>query len=368
MVACAAVLTSCNNVLDEEGIAGCDDRTTVRLTISFGGDGGPMSRDVEKNPAPKDDDLDDTTEGQAAMNDIYALVVKEDGTIKELIDLTLLSGPDLTDRYYTRTFEGKFLNTNESIRIEVLANLEGNNINIDNYSSMREFISSYVDKNVTDLYNVLVYNYDGTTSPWSVTGTNKRGIPMWGKSGHVVPSTSSPLELTCYLYRALAKVQIWVNMQDGVKNENGALVIKEITFNNVQTQGFCVSQAKTFDTDGPNYDLDGNGTYDVYPYTAPSIPASSIKQSVTYSSLNIAKVYSDMIYLPENDNDVNEITMTFKYSFGEEDTEIDIPFDEDIIRNYSYIFNITKNVKGEMVVNYLVTDWEGKSINVPSFN
>ena len=33
-----------------------------------------------------------------------------------------------------------------------------------------------------------------------------------------------------------------------------------------------------------------------------------------------------------------------------------------------YIFNITKNVKGEMVVNYLVTDWEGKSINVPSFN
>ena len=354
MVACATVLTSCNNVLDEEGIAGCDDRTTVRLTISFGGDGGPMSRDVPNTSTPEDDDLDTSTKDQALMNDIYALIVKEDGTIKELVDLKLLSGPDLNDGFYTRTFEGKFLNTNEKIRVEVLANLDGNYINIgNNNTSIRDFISSYVGNKISSLYNVLVYNYDGST-PWSVIGDSPRGIPMWGKSEHIIPSsTQSPLELTCYLYRALAKVQIWVNMRNGIDG----FVINSITVNNIHTKGYCVSQATTFDEDGPNYDLDGNGTYDVLPYALPSIPDNPGTQNVTYGSvdspLNVIDASSDMIYLPEKKNEENDnVTITVNYTYNNENLTGTIHFKKDgigdrfdIIRNHSYIFNISSVAK-----------------------
>ena len=76
MVAFGTVLTSCSDVLSEEGLGTCDDRTTVRLTISFGGDDDPMSRDVGSDQTPKDDDLDYTTEAQAEIvtGDVYALV------------------------------------------------------------------------------------------------------------------------------------------------------------------------------------------------------------------------------------------------------------------------------------------------------
>ena len=77
MVACGTVLTSCSDVLSEEGLGTCDDRTTVRLTISFGGNNGTISRDVDS----KDEGLDYTTSGQAEINaeDIYALVVDASG-------------------------------------------------------------------------------------------------------------------------------------------------------------------------------------------------------------------------------------------------------------------------------------------------
>ena len=376
MVACATLLTSCNNVLDEEGIAECDDRTTVRLTISFGGDGGPMSRDVPNTSTPEDDDLDTSTEEQALMNDIYALIVKEDGTIKELVDLKLLSGPDLNDGFYTRTFEGKFLNTNEKIRVEVLANLDGNYINIgNNNTSIRDFISSYVGNKITSLYNVLVYNYDGST-PWSVIGDSPRGIPMWGKSEHIIPSsTQSPLELTCYLYRALAKVQIWVNMRNGIDG----FLINSITVNNIHTKGYCVSQATTFDEDGPNYDLDGNGTYDVLPYALPSIPDNPGTQNVTYGSvdspLNVTDAYSDMIYLPEKINKGvnNPVIITVNYTYNNTLYEGIIRFTEggvedqskafDIIRNHSYIFNINK-VEEQTGKLYYYVDWEEEKVEI----
>ena len=356
MVACAAVLTSCNNVLDEEGIAECDDRTTVRLTISFGGDGGPMSRNVENNPAPKDDDLDYTTEAQAEIvaKDIYALVVDASGKfLYRIKDLTIKDGP-ATDGYYTRTLEGTMIQTTQQVKIVLLANLVQDGIitigtdDDDNKTAVEAIIYGYEGQSITNLYDALIYNYNGTT-PWTLTGVNARRIPMWGESQLTKVPPEPGLTLTCYLYRALAKVQIWVNMKEGIDG----FEINSITVNNIHTKGYCVSQADA-DTNSPNYDFDNDNIVDgVRPYLAPWIPNDSGTQNITYGSLNVKTAYSDMIYLPEKENKENDnVTITVNYTYNDENLTGTIHFKKDgigdrfdIIRNHSYIFNISSVAK-----------------------
>lgn len=355
MVACATVLTSCNNVLDEEGIAECDDRTTVRLTISFGGDGGPMSRDV--TPPTENDDLDYSTEAQAEIvtDDIYALVVDADGNfLYRIKDLTIEEGT-ASDDYYTRTLKGTMIQTTQQVKIVLLANLVQDGIitigtDGDNYKrAVEAIIDGYEGRSITNLYDALIYNYNGTT-PWTLTGDNARRIPMWGESQLTIVPPEPGLTLTCYLYRALAKVQIWVNMKEGIDG----FVINSITVNNIHTKGYCVSQADA-DTNSPNYDFDNDNIVDgVRPYLAPWIPTNPSTQDVTYGpNLNVTFAYSDMIYLPEKENKENDnVTITVNYTYNNENLTGTIHFKKDgigdrfdIIRNHSYIFNISSVAK-----------------------
>ena len=366
MVACATVLTSCNNVLDEEGIAGCDDRTTVRLTISFGGDGGPMSRDVDSNNGTIPE-LDPTTPGQAEINkdDIYALVIDEDDKfLYRIKDLQIIDGP-ASDNYYTRTLEGTMIQTNDMVRIVLLANLVQDGIIIgtdgDNYKKAVEaIIDGYEGQSITNLYNALIYNYNGTT-PWTLTGDNARRIPMWGESQSTTVPPAQDVTLTCYLYRALAKVQIWVNMKDGIDG----FVINSITVKNIHTKGYCVSQADA-DTDSPNYDFDNDNIVDgVRPYLTPWIPTDPGTQDITYGSLNVTTAYSDMIYLPEKENKENDnVTITVNYTYNDENLTGTIHFKKDgigdrfdIIRNHSYIFNIKTAVETDQKLIYEVINY-----------
>lgn len=382
MVACAAVLTSCNNVLDEEGIAECDDRTTVRLTISFGGDGGPMSRDVGNNPAPKDDDLDYTTEAQAEIvaEDIYALVVDASSGkfLYRIKDLTIKDRP-ASDGYYTRTLEGTMIQTTQQVKIVLLANLVQDGIitigtdDDDNKTAVEEFIDKYEGQSITNLYNALIYNYNGTT-PWTLTGENARRIPMWGESQPTTVPLTESIDLACYLYRALAKVQIWVNMKDGIDG----FVINSITVNNIHTKGYCVSQAD-FDDDSPHYaDTNFKPYADPYPY----IPASDETysyQSVTYNSIPVedgkTKYISDMIYLPEQTNydDASSVTLIVNYTYNGDTQVRSIEFRKDgngdrfdVIRNHSYIFNIMLS-ETDAALYYIVEDFDEKEINIPAF-
>ena len=394
MVACATVLTSCNDVLSEEGFSNCSDRTTVRLTISFGGDGGPMSRDVGTDPVPEDDDLDDTTEEQAEIvaEDIYALVVDaSDKFLYRIKDLTIKDGP-ASDGYYTRTLEGTMIQTTQQVKIVLLANLIQNKITVnttalDSKINVETFIDGYEGQNVdvNTIYNQLIYNYDGTTTPWTLTGDKARRIPMWGESQPTTVPPTESIDLTCYLYRALAKVQIWVNMKDGIDG----FVINSIKVNNIHTKGYCVSQAD-FDDDSQHY----AGTNGFKPYVAPYpyIPADKEEysyQSVTYNSIPTedgkTKYFSDMIYLPEQENtDESNVTITVYYTYnnnkyGSLDPDVE-PYGEpgiiefkidgkgdrfDIIRNHSYIFNINKVEEVTGKIYYVVDEWDAETINIP---
>ena len=360
MVACGTVLTSCTDVLSEEGLGTCDDRTTVRLTISFGGDDDPMSRDVGSDPAPEDDDLDGTTPEQAVIDgsDVYALVVDaNDNFLYRIEDLHITAGP-ASDGYYTRTLEGTMIQTNEQVRIVLLANLKQNNIQALDGTTPEAFIDTFKGQDVENLYNQLIYNYDGTTTPWTVTGENARRIPMWGQSQLTTVPPTPGLSLDCYLYRAVAKVQIWVDMKNGIEG----FVIKKIEVKNIHTKGYCVSSA-SYDTNNSNY------TTEVKPYAAPSVPDNAGTQTVTYgsdeTSLNVETNYSDMIYIPEQfnfDADGKELSnaviieVTYNYN-GDEDKIGTIHFTEDIIRNHSYIFNINVSNDAEPAMYYEVINW-----------
>ena len=375
MVACATVLTSCNNVLDEEGIAGCDDRTTVRLTISFGGDGGPMSRDV--TPPTENDDLDYSTEPQAEIvaEDIYALVVDASSGkfLYRIKDLDITEEPAENDNYYTRTLEGTMIQTTQPVKIVLLANLVQNNITVNNTSlsskdAVVAFIDGYEGKNedVKTIYNQLIYNYNGTPTPWTLTGDNARRIPMWGESQSTTVPPAQDVTLTCYLYRALAKVQIWVNGKQGIQHSYGDFTITEITVNHILTKGCCVSQA-SFDNNSVNY-----AGITVKPYAAPWVPIGQLEsQSVTYipTGEGSTKAYSDMIYIPEQMNIDAEtpVTITVEYSFaGQTGLTGTIEFKKDgtgaafdVIRNHSYIFNINKKTTEdvEFSLYYQVVDF-----------
>lgn len=405
MVACATVLTSCTDVLSEEGFGNCDDRTTVRLTISFGGDNGPMSRDVDSNNGTIPE-LDNTTSGQAEINagDIYALVVDASGNfLYRIKDLEIKDGP-ANDGYYTRTLEGTMIQTNNNVRIVLLANLIQNKITVntttlDSKSNVETFIDGYEGQSVdvNTIYNQLIYNYDGTittdsetntqvgTGPWSLSN---RRIPMWGQSQETTVPPAKDVTLTCYLYRAVAKVQIWVNEKKGIFGADGVeddtpenddtqddFMITKITVNNANNKGYCVSSAN-FDTNSEHYD-----GLNVNPYAAPSVPAECTPQTVVYKvsdsdsnsdEYNDAReAYSDFIYLPEqfNTGEGNTpVTLSVEYVYNGKsyigENALTIHFKEngtgdafDVIRNHSYIFNIVK-AENDITFTVNVAPWE----------
>ena len=408
MVACGTVLTSCSDVLSEEGLGTCDDRTTVRLTISFGGDDDPMSRDVGSDQTPKDDDLDYTTEEQAEIvtGDVYALVVDANNKFLYRIKDLHLEEPDTYDNYYTRTLEGTMIQTKKQVRIVLLANLVQNQITVNNIlldekSKVEDYIDGIKEEtDVSTIYNKLIYNYDGATTPWTVTGNDARRIPMWGQSQPTTVPPTENIDLACYLYRAVAKVQIWVNNREGIDG----FIIDKMEVMNVPSKGYCVS-SKGLDTNSPHYKLGTSN--DPKPYVAPDPYVPGIEEvnkgyfkTVTYTPTNTnitynidgaeityndaTQSYSDMIYLPEHKNtDDSAIIIKVYYTFngkkyhGEVDDEYPagiIQFKEngegarfDVIRNYSYIFNINKISEVTGKIYYVVDQWDNETIDIPPF-
>ena len=377
MVACGTVLTSCSNVLDEEGIAACDDRAPVRLTISFG-DSSPMSRDVDAGNDGTVPGLDYTTDLQKAMDadDVYLLVFNEQTGLLEyqVKDLSLSNPAD--DNYNTRTLSGTMLatGTGKTVKLVVLANLSQNNITVtlknstslalNNKTNVQAFIDDMIGEDQTTIYEKLIYNYNvtnkGTEGIWNISN---RRIPMWGITAATpVPSTGTTLD--CYLYRAVAKVQIWVNMKKGIagttdpNSTNDDFKITKITVQNANSKGYCVS-------------LNTPNESETVQYTAPSVP-SYTAQNVVYSTFTVdqaTKAFSDMIYLPEQDNTATGVTpvkLLVEYSYnGKNYTGTDagvIEFKDangafDVIRNHSYIFNINVNTDAEPTLYYQVINW-----------
>ena len=383
MVACGTVLTSCSDVLSEEGLGTCDNRAPVRLTISFG-ESSPMSRDVDAGSDGTVPGLDPTTNLQKAMdaNDVYLLVFNaQTGLLEYQVKDLSLSNP-ANDDYNTRTLSGTMLatGTGKTVKLVVLANLSQNNITVtlknstslalNNKTNVQAFIDDMIGEDQTTIYEKLIYNYNvtnnGTEGIWNISN---RRIPMWGITAATpVPSTGTTLD--CYLYRAVAKVQIWVNQLAEEKGIEG-FVINKIEVKNIHKKGYCVS-TESYDENSLNY---ANGAK---PYAAPSVPNEPGTQTVTYGSderpLNVTQTYADQIYIPERSNTDNDaVTIDVHYTLDGEAYTGTIEFKKDgtgnrfdVIRNHSYIFNINIS-RTDAKLYYTVEDWDEYTINIPAF-
>ena len=380
MVAFGTVLTSCSDVLSEEGLGTCDDRAPVRLTISFG-ESSPMSRDVDAGNDGTVPGLDYTTDLQKAMDadDVYLLVFDANtGVLKyQVKDLSLGAVSDNT--YNTRILSGYMLRTatDETVKLVVLANLIQNKITVSstNYTNLlldskkdvQDFIDDMIGQDQTAIYQKLIYNYNvtnnGTEGIWNISS---RRIPMWGITAATqVPSTGTTLD--CYLYRAVAKVQIWVDKKNGLPGEDGKLGtdddfrITKITVRNANNQGYCVSLLT------PN-------TSETVQYTAPSIPGYTQQKDVIYSTFTgdqATKAFSDMIYLPEQSNTAigsTPVKLLVEYTYngvsytGDEAGVIEFKDSDtgqafDVVRNHSYIFNITGVKDNDIDLTLYVENW-----------
>lgn len=359
---CVLSLPSCTY---DEVIDADTTETSVELTLSYAD--APMSRDV--GTKENADGLDYTTEAQCALaiDDIYILAFNADND--QLIGLVedLYFEEDEDNPYYTRKIKGRMrpLQTSTSVYFAVLTNLNQNGIN----SDMVAFLNGMKGQDSDDVYQKLIFTTDD--GRWI---TNGKRIPMWGKTGEATLDKNSLIDRSCSLYRALAKVQIWVKDRDGLVGTDGEnFTITKIVVNNSNAKGYCVSE-KT-----PNDDI-------AIQYQEASVPNDNGELSVVYTPTNedieyeiegsdskviyndATQAYSDFIYLPEHLNvEGDEVTLTIHYRYNGNDGEGTIYFknyEDDtpwqVVRNHSYIFNITgvnTAVDVESTLKYQVMDW-----------
>lgn len=344
---CGLCFSSCTK--DDEVTAGTDNRNVpVRLTLSL-----PASTSRAIDAPTEDGALDPTTEKQSNINDVYVLVVDATSNmLKYLVEDLKVSASG--NNYNQKILEGTMMRTvgTEQVKLVVLANLAQNNIT--NVSNIQSYLKSMVGKSITEIYNALVYNYTGPTH-WDI---DNRGIPMWGISS----STSVPAQgtdLACDLYRAVAKVSIWVNQKEGYQSTKGDFTITGITVNDANDKGYCVSQADLSPVENVQYES---------PYVT---GLSMVSQTFNYTDLNESTAYEDMIYLPEQINSDNRaVTLTVTYNYnGKAGLTGTIEFKKDgtgdrfnVVRNHVYVFNIILNsTTTEITFQYQAMPWIDKT-------
>ena len=217
---CIMSLPSCTY---DEVVGTATTETSVELTLSYAGN-TPLSRDASS----KDKVFDYTTYAQCALdfNDIYVLAFNSNNVlIDQVTDLQFVdNGSD----YDKRTIKGRMSPQADgtTVYFAVLANLSQNHIidaSSNTISNLNAYFTGKINNGSTtsaDIYNDLIYStttgkwitqtYDDTNKSWGVSEDPR--IPMWGITSDNPFTIDKNAEIngSCSLYRALAKVHIWV--------------------------------------------------------------------------------------------------------------------------------------------------------------
>lgn len=305
-----------------------DGRVSVHLQIALPG-GDPAERGAQARDFT-DGGKDDTTSDQKALSDddVFVLVFQNDRLIDQVkgLKFDVVSG---SVNPSNRTLTGTFVQpeTDGELELVVLTNLVQNNLEgITNpgLSSIQAFFDGKEGSSPSpsEVYEGLIYQYGSPA--WDI---KERRIPMWGTTGGFQLNRANELSKSCNLHRAVAKLGFLINAADAKSEGRGidGFTITDISISGVMDKGYCVSQAPM------------SGDY----YTAPYVPADAETQTVTYSNLNVDKSYKDRIYLPEQLIEDNPLTIKVSYTYKGKFKTKEIPFEENVIRNHSYLYNIT---------------------------
>lgn len=328
-VGCIALL-SCSK---EDTMDNVESMIDVRLSLSISGTA--YTKDTDNRNAT----LDYTTDNQNKVNDLYILLVDKNNKFQYLVDELIVQNEENT------LYKGYMERPQAGSRLVLLANVNqqgfGGNINT------ATWLEGFKGQDVKNIYDSAIM--DNSTGNWDLTG---KSIPMWGEV-EIGEPVSGNVSLSCNLYKALAKINIWVNEKQGIEG----FVITKIVVKNSLDKGYCVSQSQL----SPDINIQ---------YQSPWIPADAKNRTADceYTNLSVTDAYSDMIYTVEQDNSaegMNAITIDVHYTMDGEAGVGTIQFKDDkdeafdVIRNHSYIFNITKvsGVETNVSLIYDVVDY-----------
>lgn len=323
------------------------DKVVVRMTLSVPGADSRVGGDYQLG-GTKADSLDANILQQRYIDDVYILLFenKQDGTLIDFTKATL--NGDQGD--VTRTIEGQFSQRNSSINIVVLANLKQNGLVVD--------FTNYKGKTEQEIYEALVYEYP--KAGWKLD-KNARFLPMWGKQTNITLSQREININEFDLYRGVAKMGVQVATTAQEK-----FTLKEVYVYNVNSKGYCAAPTKRPDVGDTNNNKNDQ-------FEEPEIPAVDgtpcVQLSAPLEYKNITNnAIHNQIYLSESNNknpgtdrqplvvvvggiyngdglvENNGSNLTYYRIDMKDDKEattdgVLAPFD--IIRNHSYIFNIT---------------------------
>ena len=330
------VWTACS---DENIAAGAGNGQKVELQLFLslpGEDSGGSSR---VGGTYQDGGLDHKTDLQRyiADDDVYVLVFGKDD--HKLIDIPDLEVSGEQGSPY-RILTGKLQRSEEEITLCVLVNLAQNTcLGKDSPSDVKSALKDKIGQTETEIYNVLTFDYP-ENDVWKLTETG-RFLPMSGiVEGTFIPNAD--IYADCSLYRSVAKI--------GVTSKTEDFILKEVYVYYSNEQGKVVSGQK------PEADVNVQ-------YTQPDVPATNKQRDKTKPLKYEAESEGalNQIYVPESNNKApgsgkkemkivvggiyngeglvenNETAISY-YRIDLEDNQSS-PYD--IIRNHSYLFNIT---------------------------
>ena len=217
-------------------------------------------------------------------------------------------------------------------------------------SGIQAFFDGKKGSSPSAIYESLIYQYG--SSEWNI---QSRRIPMWGTTGTFSLNRANELKKSCNLHRAVAKLGFLINAADAESEGRGidGFMITGISIKGMMDKGYCVSQAAM------------SNDY----YTTPYVPAAAGTQTITYSDLYVTTSYKDRIYLPEQVIQNHPLTIAVSYTYKGKAKTKEITFDENVIRNHSYLYNITAVTPDDfdVTISYAVEEWKSETINVPTF-
>ena len=336
-----------------------DGRVSVHLQIALpGGDSaqrGATARSFENGGT------DDTTSDQKALSDgdVFVLVFQNGLLIDQVKGLRFDAVTDDTNPS-NRTLTGTFVQpeTDGILELVVLTNLVQNQLvdiaNSSTLSGIQAFFDGKKGSSPSEIYESLIYQYG--SSEWNI---QNRRIPMWGTTGTFSLDRANELKKSCNLHRAVAKLGFLINAADAGSEGRGidGFTITGISVSGVMDKGYCAS----LNTLGPS------ASY----YTSPSVPTTVqvLTNALNYTGLNVTKSYKDRIYFPEQAIQNHPLTIIVSYTYKGKAKTKEITFDENVIRNHSYLYNITSVTPddSDVTISYAVEEWKSETINVPTF-
>lgn len=303
----------------------------VKLFLNMPGeDGEPMTR--VGGTGTQVGDLDHTTEEQRYVRDITVLIIQNGKVIQVADDAKIDAQQGSNIRIVTLTADA----TKDPVDAMVLINVRENGIS-------DTVLNGLEGKTLAEIHNLLIYSYptDPTGAP-NVWNISARYLPMWGVTKNLDLSRVDSYG-SCDIYRSVAKMAFMVD------EACTGFQMEEIYIYHMEQKGYMMSEHE------PDPAVNKQ-------YTLPDVPETSVQTTLANSVMYDVSdnAIANRIFVPESDNKnpangKKQLKIVVGGTWSGEGIEgagqknywridmydeLDNPYD--IVRNHSYIYNITK--------------------------